>query len=49
MKTSNKSQDLIDYEIKEIEKELEKLPLVKNPMINDFELDTSNEIRSNCM
>lgn len=49
LKTSNKSQDLIDYEIKEIEKELSKLPLLKNPMINEFELNTSNEIRSNAI
>jgi IS605 OrfB family transposase len=49
LKKSNKSQELIDYEIKEIEQELQNLPLLKNPLIYDFELKTSNEIRSNAI
>jgi transposase len=49
LKTSNKNEELIDYEIKEINEELKKLPLLKNPLINDFELNTSNEIRSNAI
>jgi IS605 OrfB family transposase len=45
----NISKEYIKSEEDDIEKELQKLPLLKNPMIYDFELNTSNEIRSNAI
>jgi hypothetical protein len=38
-----------NFIIKEIDETLKKLPLLKNPLIYNFELNTSNEIRSNAI
>jgi putative transposase len=46
---SKPKSDVIEYEIKELEDEINKLPLIKNQLIYDFELNTSNEIRSNAI
>ena len=45
----NVSKDFIENETKDIQKEIKKLNLQKNPLIRDFELNTSNEIRSNAI
>ena len=45
----NTSEELLKHEKKEITNEIRKLKLIKNPLIYDFELNTSNEIRSNAI
>ena len=40
---------LINEEEKSLKEELKKLPYKRNPMVRDFELETSNEIRSNAI
>ena len=49
VRKSNYSKEFIANEINDIKNIVKKLPLVKNPLINDFELKTSNEIRSNAI
>ena len=49
IKVSNNSKEFIKNEINDIRNIIKKLPLVKNPLVNDFELRTSNEIRSNAI
>jgi len=39
----------LDEILKDLKYELKKLPYIKNPMIRSFELETSNEIRSNAI